>query len=123
VSKKFDWDKARQFKQYESKVRPGTVLPNGRRIPQPPPRDELARKADGAMREWLRDLSPRDRRAFRSVVSSAPSAAAKPTARSVWAICANYSDRATVQPFPMTTPAAKICTNSCCRFRSDQTPT
>jgi hypothetical protein len=60
VSKKFDWDKARQYR--ESKVKAGTVLPNGRRVPWLPPRDDLQRKADAALKQWLATLGPRDRR-------------------------------------------------------------
>lgn len=60
---KIDWNRAKPYRLTECKCRAGTVLPNGKRIPFLP-KDDLAKRADRAMREWMRTLSPRNRRVF-----------------------------------------------------------
>ena len=63
MSKRMRWDKAKPYRQTESKVAPGTTLPNGARVPFLP-QDDLARRADREMQRWLKTLRPRDRRRF-----------------------------------------------------------
>jgi hypothetical protein len=60
MSKRLNWDKAKVFRQIESKVAPGTILPNGARVPLLQ-QDNLAKRANLEMDRWLRSLSPRDR--------------------------------------------------------------
>jgi hypothetical protein len=57
---KLDWRKAQPYRPTESKVAPGTVLPNGAIVPNVR-RDDLSKRANQAMDRWLRTLSPRDR--------------------------------------------------------------
>ncbi|MGC2076473.1 MAG: hypothetical protein WA728_10665 [Xanthobacteraceae bacterium] len=60
MTKRLNWDRAKPYRQRESKVASGTILPNGERVTHPP-RDDLQRRADQAMREWRKTLSDRDR--------------------------------------------------------------
>jgi len=60
MAKRMNWDRARPYRQTESKVAPGTILPNGARVPLLP-QDSLAKRANLEMDRWLRRLSPRDR--------------------------------------------------------------
>jgi hypothetical protein len=53
-------ERARPYRQIESKVPSGTILPNGARVPLLP-QDSLAKRANLEMDRWLRSLSPRDR--------------------------------------------------------------
>jgi hypothetical protein len=63
MSRRLNWEKAKPFRQIESKVAPGTILPNGERVPWLP-QDSLAKRAAQAEREWLQTLSSRHRRVF-----------------------------------------------------------
>ena len=60
MAKRLNWDKAKPFRQTESKYEPGTVLANGAIVPEIW-RDPLAKRANLEMDRWLRSLSPRDR--------------------------------------------------------------
>jgi hypothetical protein len=60
MSKRMDWSQARPYRPRETKTPAGTILSNGERVPWLP-KDDLAKRADLAMREWLRSLTPRDR--------------------------------------------------------------
>lgn len=65
MRKGIDWRRCRhQGRQRESKYRPGLVLQNGDVITAPA-KDDLARRAGQAMREWSRKLGPRDRELFK----------------------------------------------------------
>jgi hypothetical protein len=52
-------DRARPFRQSESKFKPGTELRNGERAPVLP-KDDLEKRAEAEMKKWLRTLRPRD---------------------------------------------------------------
>jgi hypothetical protein len=59
---KLNWDRCkRQGRATEAKYSPGYVLPNGV-VTTGPRKDDLAYRADRAMRAWQRKLSPEDRR-------------------------------------------------------------
>jgi hypothetical protein len=59
---KLDWRRCKlQRRATEAKYSPGTVLPNGA-VTTGPPKDQLAYRADRAMRAWQRKLSASDRR-------------------------------------------------------------
>jgi hypothetical protein len=56
---KLNWDKAKPYRQTESKYEPGSVLANGAVVPEQW-RDDLARRANLEMDRWLRGLNRRD---------------------------------------------------------------
>jgi hypothetical protein len=57
---RLDWRRATPRRPTESKYGNGVTLDNGARTIWIPP-DNLARKADAALKEWLQTLHPRDR--------------------------------------------------------------
>jgi hypothetical protein len=62
MSGKLNWQRCKlQRRATEAKYNPGTVLPNGA-VTTGPRKDNLAYRADKAMRAWQRKLSPSDRR-------------------------------------------------------------
>jgi hypothetical protein len=58
---KLDWRRCSPRRATETKHSPGTVLPNGV-VTTAPRKDNLAYRADRAMRSWQRKLSPSDQR-------------------------------------------------------------
>jgi hypothetical protein len=61
MGKRMDWRRCKlQGRAHESKHGSAVELPNGARAALVP-KDDLARRADKAMRAWQRRLSPRDR--------------------------------------------------------------
>ena len=61
MSSKLNWERCKaQGRTTEPNYRPGTVLPNGV-VVTGPRKDNLAYRADRAMRAWKRKLSPQDR--------------------------------------------------------------
>jgi hypothetical protein len=63
MSGRMRWERARPYRLTESKIKAGTVLPNGAAVPLLP-QDDLARRAAMKMRQWIKTLHPRDRRRF-----------------------------------------------------------
>lgn len=61
MAKGMNWHKAKRFRQYEHKIKPGTVLPNGSVVPRLPP-DSLKARAERALSEWLDGMKPSKRR-------------------------------------------------------------
>jgi hypothetical protein len=57
---KLDWRRCQLNRPRESKYGDGALLPNGERAPVIR-KDDLARRADQAMRAFVRRLGPRDR--------------------------------------------------------------
>ena len=57
---KLNWAKAAPYRPCESKIKAGTVLSNGAQVPWLP-KDNLAKRADLAMKQWLQTLSRHDR--------------------------------------------------------------
>jgi hypothetical protein len=55
-----NWSRARRWQDCESKYGANVVLSNGSITP-PLPKDDLTRRSESAMRDWLRGLSRRDR--------------------------------------------------------------
>jgi len=60
MAKRMNWDRARPYRPTESKITPGTILPNGAKVSFLP-QDSLAKRANLEMDRWLRQLSPQDR--------------------------------------------------------------
>jgi hypothetical protein len=60
MGQRLNWDRAKPFRQTESKYEPGSVLANGAIVPEVW-RDDLSRRANLEMDRWLRTLSPRNR--------------------------------------------------------------
>lgn len=58
---RIDWRRARPARATESVLGEGMMLRNGSRTVMVS-RDDLRRRADAAMREWERNLSPADRK-------------------------------------------------------------
>jgi hypothetical protein len=56
---RLDWRRAIKYREVESKYGRGVTLRNGQVTPSPT--DELSRRAERAMRVWLRKLPARDR--------------------------------------------------------------
>jgi hypothetical protein len=63
MSGRMNWQNARRWRNYESKYGANVVLPNGSTTP-PLRKDDLARRAESAMRVWRRSLSSRDSNYF-----------------------------------------------------------
>jgi hypothetical protein len=60
MSRRLDWSRARRVTETEDVRGQGIELPSGGSTPRLR-KDELARRAERAEREWLRQLHPRDR--------------------------------------------------------------
>jgi hypothetical protein len=58
---KFDWRRARIWRERESKYGQGITLPNGSRTPRLR-KDELTRRAANDLRQWVQTLTPAERR-------------------------------------------------------------
>jgi hypothetical protein len=63
LSGRMRWERARPFRQSESKIQAGNGLRNSERVPVLP-QDDLEKRAEAEMRRWLRTLRQRDRGKF-----------------------------------------------------------